>query len=233
MSATTSAQTGVAADDEDAESVDSAQSQIMKQENKKLKLDNSGEGDEGKDRVIGWDSPAAEKNAEMIDMSPKWIPIYFKASFRDIQLRRHQIIQILMPSGVISGRSVILKVEPCGRLLKCQVAIPQQFTMANKVMAFQEKNGKDLNNNEYNNTLRVQKLHTVYGKCRSSQNSVIMCTHRIPLDMTVKEDILQVSFIKNKSNYSYVYVELLEKKNMDYMNENGRLSNEVIEMDEL
>ena len=69
----------------------------------------------------------------------EWIPIHFKTSFKDDNLRQCQGVMVLLPLGVQLCSDVIAVVQSEGTILKIRIKVPGAIMDPKRFLHFQRK----------------------------------------------------------------------------------------------
>jgi hypothetical protein len=165
-----------------------------------------------------------------------WVPIHFKTSFEDDKLRKRMSVMTCLPSGITKMTSLSAKVTDDGTILKVMVAVPNAVSEPSKFLRFCtvefSRNGEKNRHFEKSSEFRLRAFHKALSICRESAGDVVWRTFSCPLDFQCMEDFNLVEMVALEGSY-YLYIELFAKEKHLYMDDNGRLGGNVLDMNHM
>jgi hypothetical protein len=179
--------------------------------------------------------PYHKGNGDPDEMSI-WVPIHFKTSFEDDKLRNRMAVMTCLPSGISKMTSLSAKVIEDGTVLEIAVAVPSAVSDPSKFLRFctAEMTKSRQRNKHYEQSceFRTRAFHKALSTCRESSGEVLWRTFKCPLDFQCMEDFNLVEMVALEGCY-YLYVELFAKEKHLYMDDNGRLGGNVLDMNNM
>lgn len=154
-----------------------------------------------------------------------WRPIHFTTTFKDKKLRARQGMIICLPSGVTKMEHVSLKVAPDGKVLEVKVAVPKAVSDPELFLKFCREDEDFGPSSE----LREVAFHEALSMERPSASAVVWKKFNIQLEFPCMEDI-PLWKAHHYGGCNYIYLELFSQQKKTYMENNGRLSGEIIDL---
>ena len=187
---------------------------------KKKELEMSSSKSHKRDDDIGMDSLRGCSN---------WLPINFKAVFKDHKLRDRLGIVVVMPSGVDDKDNVNAKIERDGMAIQIKVRVSDVVTDPKKFLLFSKLPLYKSSMNDCNG-FRIRAFHEALAKERKVVLAAVWRDFVLDLDFPVTEDIPIVELLVLEGCF-YLYLELVAKEKLAYMDNNGRLTGRVLDLD--
>ena len=174
--------------------------------------------------------PSDEKMPAIGNKQEQWMPVHFKTAFKDDNLRQRQGVMVLLPSGIQLASDVIAVVQSEGTILKVSVKVPGAVMDPKRFLRFQRK-GIYRPLMEMCAGARISAFYETMSTVHTSLCDSMWREFQLNLDFPCMEDI-PIHAVSRLEESVFVYIELIAREKTTYMQANGRLSGDIVDMNE-
>ena len=174
--------------------------------------------------------PSDEKMPAIGNKQEQWTPVHFKTAFKDDNLRQRQGVMVLLPSGIQLASDVIAVVQSEGTILKVSVKVPGAVMDPKRFLRFQRK-GIYRPLMEMCAGARISAFYETMSTVHTSLCDSMWREFQLNLDFPCVEDI-PIHAVSRLEESVFVYIELIAREKTTYMQANGRLSGDIVDMNE-
>ena len=158
----------------------------------------------------------------------EWTPVHFKMSFKDDNLRQRQGVMVLLPSGVQLSSDVIAVVQSEGTILKISIKAPGAIMDPKQFLHFQRK-GIYRPLMEICAGAHISAFYETMSTVHTSLCDSMWREFQLNLHFPCMEDI-PIHAVSRLEESVFVYIELIACEKTTFMQANGRLSGDIVDM---